>query len=178
MATDSGKCSILVLLDLSVAFDTVCHSTMLLRLKEWVGVTGSALDWFKSYLTGRCFSVAAGPHVSESVPLSCGVPQGSVLGPILFALYLLPLGHIIKTFKGISYHVYADDIQLYCSFNPDCQDDFNLNFTVLNECLSAIKAWLANNFLQLNEAKTEVLIVASDPVVSRVLALSGPSVPM
>ena len=91
MSADSGKCSILVLLDLSVAFDTVDHNILIKRLREWVGVTGSALDWFKSYLTGRCFSVAVGPHVSKSVPLSCGVPQGSVLGPILYALYL----HII-----------------------------------------------------------------------------------
>ena len=64
MAADNSKCSILVLLDLSVAFDTVDYSILINRLREWVGVTGSALDWFKSYLENRCFSVALGPHVS------------------------------------------------------------------------------------------------------------------
>ena len=173
MAADNRKCSILVLLDLSAAFDTVDHSTLIDRLRDWVGVTGSALDWFTSYLTGRGFSVAVGPHSSDSVPLSCGVPQGSVLGPILFALYMLPLGSIINSFKGISYHFYADDIQLYFSFNPDSPDDFNLNFNILQECLSAIKNWLANNFLQLNEAKTEVLIVASDIIGAKVADCIG-----
>ena len=78
MSSDAGKCTALVLLDLSAAFDTVDHHILLGRLRNSVGISGSALDWFASYLSGRSFSVAVGPHVSESVPLSCGVPQGSV----------------------------------------------------------------------------------------------------
>ena len=69
------------------AFDTVDHSFLLERLRQWVGVSGSALDWFSSYLSDRSFSVSLGPYMSETAALSCGVPQGSVLGPILFALY-------------------------------------------------------------------------------------------
>ena len=65
------------------------------------------------------FSVSLGPYSSETAALSCGVPQGSVLDPILFALYMLPLSHIISKFKGISYHCYADDIKLYVSFKPN-----------------------------------------------------------
>ena len=94
MASDAGDCVVLVLLDLSAAFDTVDHAIMLDRLREWVGISGSALQWFASYLSGRSFSVAVGPFSSHSTPLSCGLPQGSVLAPLLFALYMLPLGII------------------------------------------------------------------------------------
>ncbi len=85
MASDSGKCSVQVLLDLSI-FDTVDHHLLLGRLRDWVGVTGTALAWFASYLSDRYFSVAVGPYRSDSTPLHCGVPQGSVLAPLLLAL--------------------------------------------------------------------------------------------
>lgn len=171
MASDAGKSSILMLLDMTAAFDTVDYDILIHRLRNQVGISGTALKWLNSYLTGRSFSVAVGPHTSESVPLHCGVPQGSVLGPSLFALYMLPLGKIISSFKGISYHFYADDIQLYYSFNPNCPD-FNCN--ILLECLSAIKTWMANNFLQFNESKTEILIVAPDSIVPKVADALGP----
>lgn len=107
--------------------------------------------------------------MSETVALSCGVPQGSVLGPLLFALYMLPLGHIISKFKDVSYHCYTDDIQLYVSFKPDESD----KLLVLHTCLAAIKDWMANNFLQLNADKTKVLIIASDSIASKVAQSIG-----
>ncbi|XDV17601.1 hypothetical protein PO909_023435 [Leuciscus waleckii] len=118
MASDAGLCSVLVLLDLSSAFDTVDHHIMIRRLREWVGISGVALDWFTSYLSDRSFDVYIGDSHSASSPLFCGVPQGSVLGPILFILYLLPLGPIIRNFN-ISYHLYADDIQLHFTFRQN-----------------------------------------------------------
>ena len=91
MAADDGKCTVSTLLDLSSAFDTVDHDILFDRLKFY-GITGSALEFFKSYLTGRSFSVALGGFTSDTAPLKYGVPQGSVLGPLLFAIYMFPLG--------------------------------------------------------------------------------------
>ncbi len=108
-----GLVSWLVLLDLSAAFDTVDHDILLSRLYQLVGISGSALDWFSSNLNDRSFSVAVVQFLSDTVPLSCGVPQGSVLGPMLFSLCMLPLGEIIRCYNGISYYFYADEIQLY-----------------------------------------------------------------
>ena len=170
MAADGGKCSALVLLDLSSAFDTVDHGILLNRLNQLVGISGSALDWFSSYLTDRTFSVATGQFISHTVPLSCGVPQGSVLGPMLFSLYMLPLGQIISQYSGISYHFYADDIQLYCSFKADESSQL----LILNDCLDAIKSWMSDNYLQLNLKKTESLIVAPEHSIPAIKQSLGP----
>ncbi|KAF7655599.1 hypothetical protein LDENG_00053600 [Lucifuga dentata] len=129
---------------------------MINRLNQLAGVSRSPLNWFSSYLTDRSFSVAVNQFVSDSSASSCGVPQGSVLGPILFLLYMLPPGQVINQFSKISYHFYADDIQLYFSFRPD---ETHILAT-LNQCLSTIKHWLADHFLQLNTGKTEVMFFA------------------
>jgi len=111
MAADSGQYTVLVLLDLTAAFDTVDHVIMIQHLQNDFGISGTVLEWFSSYFNGRTFSVLANGYQSESKTLSCGVPQGSVLGPILFLL-LFPLGRLISLFGNVSYHFYADDIQL------------------------------------------------------------------
>ncbi len=96
LATDSGDYVILILLDLTSAFDTVDHKTLLSRLEYFVGIQGTVLSWFKSYLANRSFSVRLGNFSSLPAKLSCGVPQGSILAPILISLYLLPLGSIFR----------------------------------------------------------------------------------
>ena len=141
--TDAGNSAILVLLDLTAAFDTVDHATLLSRLENCVGVRGTALKWFESYLSGRSFSVRLGDSSSSSAPLHCGVPQGSILGPILFALYLLPLREIFRK-HGMSYHFYADDCQLYMPITKTS----HCPLTPLLDCLGDVKAWLAQNFLK------------------------------
>ena len=90
-AMDAGKVTALTLLDLSAAFDTIDHTILLRRLDEWFGVTGKALDWFESSLTGRCQSIKLSDCLSSKADLKFVVPQGSVLCPLLFTLYTTPL---------------------------------------------------------------------------------------
>uniref|UniRef100_A0A672ZSA2 Reverse transcriptase domain-containing protein n=1 Tax=Sphaeramia orbicularis TaxID=375764 RepID=A0A672ZSA2_9TELE len=161
MAADSGKSTVLVLLDLSSAFDTVDHTIMIERLRDLVGMSGPVLDWFSSYLTSRSFTVSINNFQSDSADLLCGVPQGSVLGPVLFLLYVLPLGHIIRQYSDVSYHLFADDIQIYCSFSSS--EPHKLSSLI--NCLSELKQWLNDNSLQLNSSKTETLIIAPDSAI-------------
>uniref|UniRef100_A0A4W5Q8G8 Reverse transcriptase domain-containing protein n=1 Tax=Hucho hucho TaxID=62062 RepID=A0A4W5Q8G8_9TELE len=153
ISTDSGDSAILMLLDLTAAFDTVDHCVLISRLEHSVGIKGTALEWFRSYLSERVFKVGVGGSTSPAAPLSCGVPQGSILGPILFSLYLLPLGSILKK-HNISFHFYADDSQIYLPIKS--KGDNSLK--ILLDCFYDIKAWMALNFLHFNESKTEVMI--------------------
>ena len=115
-AIDKGHGVFLVLLDLSTAFDTVDHDILLSFLNTHVGLRGNVLNLFRSYLSGRTQRVLVDGVLSELCELHYGVPQGSVLGPIEFCTYTLPLGAILRYHK-LSYHIYADDTQIYCSFN-------------------------------------------------------------
>ncbi len=123
-----------MLLDLSAAFDTIDHNILLNRLENDVGIRGSALAWFKSYLSDRHQVVAVNEELSYRSQVQYGVPQGSVLGTLLFTLYMLPLGGIIRK-PGISFHCYADDTQLYISLRPD----ETYQFAKLTECIVDIK---------------------------------------
>uniref|UniRef100_A0A3B4T3X5 Reverse transcriptase domain-containing protein n=1 Tax=Seriola dumerili TaxID=41447 RepID=A0A3B4T3X5_SERDU len=151
--TDSKKISILVLLDLSAAFDTVDHKILLERLEKWVGLSGPVLKWFNSYLHDRKSYVSISDFSSNKKDVTCGVPQGSILGPLLFNLYMLPLSHII-TNHNVNYHNYADDSQLYISLYHDDLSPIQS----LTQCISDINKWMTENFLQLNKDKTEILI--------------------
>src|SRR6218665_2965011 len=114
-AVSHQQLSCLCLLDISAAFDTIDHNILIQRLSSRFGVSGTALLWFQSYLSTRSFSVKACSHSSQPLPLSCDVPQGSVLGPLLFILYTTQLSHLIKS-SSVDHHLYADDTQLFISF--------------------------------------------------------------
>jgi hypothetical protein len=108
---DLGHFAVLVLLDLSAAFDTVDHAILVRRLELSFGITGPALEWFRSYLTDRSQHVRRGTDKSPITSLTCGVPHGSVLGPVLFLLYTAELQDIV-TRHALRPHVYADDTKI------------------------------------------------------------------
>ena len=132
-------------------------------------MAGTALQWFTSYLTGHSQSVSINGVKSQATALSYGVPQGSVLGPFLYTIYTLPLGDILRQ-NGMSYHLYADDTQLYMAF--DVHNELSLSNTVcqLQQCVGIVKSWMMHNKLKLNDDKTELLFIAS-PHFSKTLKL-------
>ena len=157
LAMDRGVVTSLILLDLSAAFDTVDHSILLTRLQNWFGLDGLLLNWFTSYLSSRSQAVSINDSISAFSTLSCGVPQGSVLGPLLFTLYTTPLGSVISK-NSLKYHLYADDTQLYISFTP-------INSALCLETLTTpftdILSWMNLNKLLLNPSKTEFLLIGT-----------------
>ena len=170
-ALDSHNCVVLLLLDLSCAFDTVDHKILIHRLRCRFGIKGKALDWLRSYLTNRSQFVNIDGVKSETNNMTCGVPQGSVLGPILYLLYTSPLDDILRR-QNMLFHSYADDTQLYTSFT--CNDEYDLSSTAqrIEDCLADIRTWMLLNKLKLNEDKTELLIIHSRYRPSSVFSLN------
>ena len=124
-AVDSGNLAVLTLLDLSAAFDTVDHATLLRRLCVSYGLGGAVIDWFTSYLGGRTQYVRCGRSSSKILPVSFGVPQGSVLWPILFLLYTADLLRLIEI-RTFHPHLFADDTQIYGFCRPGVTDDLQI----------------------------------------------------
>ena len=158
MMLNEGDSVLLVLLDLSAAFDTVDHDILMTRLEEEVGLQGTALKWIRSYLTGRTQAVHINSSKSNEVSLSVGVPQGSVLGPLLFLIYLLPLRRIISAYN-ILRHGFADDAQLYNRLTLSDPSKSKLQVANMQNCLAKVRSWMRANQLKLNDSKTEVMVV-------------------
>lgn len=153
LATDSGKSVLLVLLDLTAAFDTVHHEVLLHHLEYYVGITGPELSWFRSYLSDRMVCVQMSGYSSDFLHFPWGVPQGSILGPLLFCIYIMPLGDILRKYD-IDFHLYADDCQLYLPLD----EASDRSILKVLDCLCEVKTWMMENFLSLNEGKTEVVL--------------------
>ena len=133
-ALDNKSGVFLALIDLSASFDTVDQDILLTFLKDTIGISCKAWNWFQSYLTGHAQQVCIDNVVSEMTELLYGVSQGSVMGPIKYYIYILPIDAIIR-FHGLHYSIYADDTQVYLSFNIN---DSEAALQKHNSCLSDI----------------------------------------
>ena len=164
MGMDNQQVGLLILLDLSAAFDTIDHDIMLDRLESYIGVSGKPLAWFQSYLTDRTQFVSIQGTYSSKCNISFGVPQGSVLGPILFTIYTIPLGEIMRK-HGIEYHVYADDNQLYLLFKPIGAANA---IERLQSCVRDIRSWMIKNKLKFNDDKTEAMFIGTQQQLKKI----------
>ena len=161
------------MLDLSAAFDTISHSKLLNHLHYRFWIMGTALKWIESYLQNRTQSVVlpdekGGSTKSGKYPLNQGIPQGSVLGPILFNLYVSPLGQLCKS-HGVEYQSYADDTQNYLGFKVK-KSAIRDGVNCLEKCLLDVKNWMQVNLLKLNDDKTKVIVLG----MQQQLAKLGP----
>ena len=170
-AMDKQLVTAVLFLDLSAAFDTVSHHILLQRLENRCGITGSALSWIESYLSQRKQVVKVNDSKSKVYDLHCGVPQGSVLGPILFIIYILPLGDIVRK-HNLSFHMFADDNQTYLSFKAS---DMDQSLSRINACVRDIQDWLRENNLKCNDTKTDLLICGTR---QQLVKLNSPSIDM
>ena len=130
-AADDKKVQCLAALDLSAAFDTLEHETLLTRLRNSYGLDGTALSWITTYLHNRSQWITYDDLVSPATMCEFGVPQGSVLGPILFSLFVAPIAELISS-HGLSFHQFADDTQLYVSVIPKSPQT---SLDILDKCM-------------------------------------------
>ena len=155
------------MLDLCAAFDTIDHCILLERLKSGFGIRGTALSWFASYLSNRSQQILIDGSLSMNFELSCGVPQGSCLGSLLFVLYASKIFQIVdKHLPGI--HCYADDSQLYLSFCPNASVNQDVALARMESCIDDIRNWMLNEKLKLSDDKTEFLIIGTSQQLAKV----------
>ena len=160
LSVDSGKAVALTLLDLSAVFDMIDHSLLYDCLHDWFGRDGTVLSWIKSYLSNRKQKIKIGDSFSEVVILPFGVPQGSVLGPLLFTLYTSHPRQVISKFN-VTHHLYTDDTQIYLAVDSR---NFDSSMEELTECLKSVQEWMDGVKLKLNPEKTEFIIIGQKAI--------------
>ena len=156
LGLDNKKVALLVLLDLSAAFDTIDHDLLINRCEKLFGISGIPLAWLRSYMNGRSQKVIIGQSSSSARALMCGVPQGSVLGPLLFIMYTTPLGQLLRN-ENMDYHMYADDTQL---FAISTVDEIANTKAHMEQTIDKVKNWMSSNLLKLNAGKTELITIS------------------
>ena len=157
--------AVLVLLDYSKAFDTINHALLLYKLEKKFGFESCAVRLLKSYLADRSQYVEFDNLKSETVSLNCGVPQGSILGPLIFSLFINDLPSVLT---NVNYHMYADDFQIYASSPVNGKLAL---IDLINQNIASIVAWSKENCLQLNAKKTQVLKVCKKSVLCQLIDL-------
>ena len=175
---DGKKITLLVTLDISAAFDTIDSSILVERLQVYFGVNGMPLKWISSYLENRSQYVMLNGIESPINVLQAGVPQGSVLGPILFSAFIAPLSDLVESFK-VDHHQYADDANLYHSFSaPDQQNCINH----MSLCLDSVNNWFLTNGLLVNPSKSDSMYVGTTSQINKINAsgvvMGGTAVPL
>ena len=152
-AIDKAKVSLLALFDVSSAFDMVDHKILLQRLEYSYGLKGAPLLWLKSYLSGRTQMIISGNSRSNWAPVFLGVPQGSVLGPLLFILYTADITSLFPNYSATG-HLFADDVQAYVHGPPSAQITLARRIEALSHDLHL---WMSSNRLSLNSSKTQLI---------------------
>ena len=163
VATDQKTCTVMLMLDLSAAFDTVDHQLLIQILRNEIGLRGNVLSWFKSFLTGRSQRVRIDDTVSDEIIIKFGVPQGSVLGPVLFNIYIRSIYLYVKKL-GFSIHGYADDHQILMTFKPINQS--HVLVYDIQMCFEKVKLWMDDYYLQLNDSKSEIIVFGSNKLLN------------
>lgn len=158
---DRQKVTILLLLDFSKAFDTVDHDILLARLSFSFNFSQGVVSWFRSYLSNRKQCVKSQSSLSEYLTVIAGVPQGSVLGPLLFSLFV---NSITAVFKNCSFHMYADDLQLYLS---TFVENFNEALELVNSDLQSLLEWTSMFGILPNPKKFQAITIGSSVLLSR-----------
>ena len=162
-AIDEKKVTILVLLDLSKAFDSIDHDRLLHKLQN-CGISSNTLEWFRSYLTGRMQAVRIGAEISDLLPITKGVPQGSILGPLLFNLFIndlpcIPLNSELES--------YVDDSKPFLSF---CIEKLQDVVMTVNNDLFTVATYLSNNCLLANPDKTKIMFFGTQQMLKHIPA--------
>jgi len=160
MKINSQEVTLLVMLDLSAAFDTVNREILISCLHVEVGVSGLALEWFRSYLRNRTQRVTVDGTFSERFVLDHGVPQGPCLGPLLFIIYSYKLFKVFRD-QLTEAHCYASDTQLYMSFKLHSSASQTAAINPMECCIEKIREWMIRDKLMINDSKTEFILIGT-----------------
>jgi hypothetical protein len=167
-AIDRGQLTAMTFLDLSSVFDTVDHDILPAVLRRRFSIEDSVLEWFQTYLFNRTRTFIAGKNKTEPLPVSCSVPQGSVLGPVEFIAYTEDVAVLFDhDHHQVNHQLYADDQQIYIHINPGME---SVGLSKLVDCILDLSEWCASRRLQLNAAKTELIWFGSRAMLRRLPA--------
>ena len=159
----NDKIVILLMLDLSAAFDTIDQDILIDKLKNHFQIKGKVLSFLQSYLKNRTYNVSVHDQISKQRILKCGVPQGLILGPRLFSMYMYDLDDVVLKY-GLVPHIYADDTNLYIGCKP--MTEFSITVKKISDCFTDLANYMARNFLKLNVKKTQVMFCGRKTTLS------------